>query len=113
MNRTTLLTFFLCLTFSLIMAGENQIISPDGKLVVSVSAENGMPVYSITYNGKLFLKKSPLGLKTNTGDFTQGLTLQENVGKRGIDESYELANIKQSNVHYEANEGGVCFFERE
>ena len=109
MNRTTLLTFFLCLTVSLIKAGEKQISSPDGKLVVSVSAENGFPAYSITLNGKLFLKKSPLGLKTNIGDFAQGLTLQENVIERGIDETYELANIKQSNVHYKANEGVFTF----
>jgi hypothetical protein len=68
MNRTTLLTFFLSLTVSLIKAGGNQISSPDGKLVVSVSADDGLPVYEITYNGSLFLKRSPLGLKTDLGD---------------------------------------------
>jgi len=109
MNRTILLAFILCLSVCLIKAAENQISSPDGKLIVSVSAENGLPVYSITYNDKLFLNNSPLGLKTNMGDFAQGLALQENVSKRAIDETYELPNIKQSNVHYKASEGVFTF----
>ncbi len=30
------------------------------------------PVYSIVYNGKPMLEKSPLGMNTNIGDFTKG-----------------------------------------
>jgi hypothetical protein len=109
MNRTTLLTFFLSLTVSLIKAGGNQISSPDGKLVVSVSADVGLPVYEITYNGSLFLKRSPLGLKTDLGDYTRGLVLDEKVSERKVDANYELPNIKKSNVHYEAHEGVFTF----
>jgi hypothetical protein len=109
MNRTTLLTFFLSLTVSLIKAGGNQISSPDGKLVVSVSADDGLPVYEITYNGSLFLKRSPLGLKTDLGDYTRGLVLDEKVSERKVDANYELPNIKKSNVHYEAHEGVFTF----
>ncbi|MBN1144299.1 MAG: glycoside hydrolase family 97 protein [Bacteroidales bacterium] len=109
MNRTTLLTFFLCLTVSLMKAGENQISSPDGKLVVSVSAENGLPVYQVTYNGKQFLKNSPLGLKTDLGDFTGELTMLEKQSQEKIETSYQLPNIKKSSVHYEAQEGVFTF----
>ena len=49
---------------------QSVVKSPDGKLSVSVSISNGMPVYSILYNQKTFLENSPLGLKTNVGDFT-------------------------------------------
>lgn len=99
-------TFFLLLIFasSSAIAAEKQVSSPDGKLIVTVSAETGIPVYSITLNGKQFLNQSPLGLKTNIGDFTQGLSLKDSTAVRKIDESYELPNIKQSKVRYEANE---------
>ena len=90
-------------------AAGKQVTSPDGKLVVSVSAENGVPTYSVTLNGKQFLQQSPLGLKTNIGDFTQGLSLRDSIGSKKIDESYELPNIKQSKVHYEANEAVFSF----
>lgn len=90
-------------------AAEKQVASPDGKLVVSVSAENGLPIYSVTLNGKQFLQQSPLGLKTNIGDFTQGLSLRDSIGSKKIDESYELPNIKQSRVHYVANEAVFSF----
>jgi hypothetical protein len=90
-------------------AAEKLVTSPDGKLVVSVSAENGVPTYSVTLNGKQFLQQSPLGLKTNIGDFTQGLSLRDSIGSKKIDETYELPNIKQSKVHYEANEAVFSF----
>jgi hypothetical protein len=90
-------------------AAEKQVTSPDGKLDVSVSAENGVPTYSVTLNGKQFLQQSPLGLKTNIGDFTQGLSLKDTIGTKKIDETYELPNIKQSKVHYEANEAVFSF----
>ena len=33
------------------------------------------PSYSITYNGKTMLEKSPLGMNTNIGDFAKGMKL--------------------------------------
>ena len=59
--------------------------SPDGKLAVNVSLENGKPSYNISLNGKTFLNKSPLGLKTNVGDFTEGLVLKQNTSLRKIE----------------------------
>ncbi|WP_254448417.1 glycoside hydrolase family 97 N-terminal domain-containing protein [Spirosoma rhododendri] len=79
--------------------------SPDGKLVVTVSLETGKPTYSISLNGKPFLARSPLGLKTNVGDFSEGLAAGKPVAITKIDRSYELKTIKKSNVHYVANEG--------
>ncbi|WP_343617193.1 glycoside hydrolase family 97 catalytic domain-containing protein [Flavobacterium sp.] len=88
---------------------QSAIKSPDGKLEVSVSVNNGMPQYSVTYNEKTVIEKSPLGLKTNAGDFSSGLTLDENSIQNKIDESYELRNIKKSSVHYTANEAIFLF----
>jgi hypothetical protein len=109
MKKIGFFTLMLLLVSGLVQAEGNQVISPDGKLSVSVLVENGAPVYRVAYNGKIFLEKSPLGLKTNVGDFTVGLTMNEQVTRRKIDENYELANIKQSKVHYEASEGVFTF----
>ena len=98
----------LCL-FGLFKLSAQTIASPDGKLKVALSVSNGMPSYSITYNEKTFLKNSPLGLKTSVGDFTTGLVLKADINQNKIDETYELANIKQRTVHYEANEAVFSF----
>jgi len=88
----------------------STISSPDGKLVVTVSLDNGKPAYSLSLNGKTFLEKSPLGLKTNVGDFTEGLALVDaKTTTQKIDNTYELPNIKQRKMHYVANEGGFVF----
>lgn len=94
-----------CCLFSFLNVNAQSVVkSPDGKLNVSVSIANGRPVYSISYNQKTFLENSPLGLKTNVGDFTTGLDLQPNPVQNKINQKYELPNIKQREVHYEANE---------
>lgn len=102
----------LCILVSItsLKAQEDSILSPDEKVIVTISTDSGVPTYSISYNGKIFLKQSPLGMKTNVGDFSQGLTMNENVSRRKINETYELPNIKQSKVNYKANEGVFSFF---
>lgn len=92
-------------------AGEKQITGPDGKLSVTVSDADGMPTYSICYNGILFLESSPLGLVTNVGDFSRGMSLGEDIRIKEIDEPYELPNIKQKNVQYVATEAVVPFMQ--
>lgn len=103
--------YVLCLClFSLFeLSAQSVVKSPDGKLNVSVSIANGKPLYSISYNEKTFLENSPLGLKTTVGDFTTGLVLKADANQNKIDETYELPNIKQHTVHYEANETVFSF----
>mgnify|MGYP003612252762 CR=1 FL=1 len=72
------------------LAQDIQIASPDGKTVVVVTVTDGQPGYSVLHNTTGFLQTSPLGLKTNLGDFTHNMTL-ENVGNLiSIDETYQL-----------------------
>jgi len=94
------------------MSSQSVISSPDGKLKVSVGLYQGMPSYSVSYSNKIFLEKSPLGLKTNVGDFASGLAVRGQVMKRTIEEAYELPNIKTSKVKYTANEA-VLTYEKE
>ena len=94
---------------SIVSAEDKQIASPDGKLVVTVADMDGRPSYSVSYDNVLFLKPSPLGMIANIGDFSSGMSLEKNVSTNKIDETYELASIKQSKVRYVANEAVFSF----
>lgn len=99
----------MLLVSSVASAEDKQIASPDGKLVVTVSDRDGRPSYSVSYDNVLFLEPSPLGIVANIGDFSSGMSLEKNVLINEIDETYELPSIKQSKVHYVANEAVFSF----
>ena len=111
-NSLGLLGVSLCLALS-VQAEERSFVSPDGKIKVVVTDEQGTPDYTVSYNNEVFILQSPLGLKTNIGDFTEGMTLKAtNSEVKQINETYELATIKQRKVNYVANEA-VCTFEKD
>ncbi len=103
----------MLLASSVASAENKQITSPDGKLVVTVADMDGRPSYSVSYDNVLFLKPSPLGMIANIGDFSSGMSLEKNVSTNKIDETYELASIKKSKVHYVANEAVFSFTQQE
>lgn len=84
-------------------AAEHQISSPDGGIVVKLSDQGGRIVYTVSYQTNEVLKQSPLGLKTNIGDWTQNLAMGQCVVKT-VKDSYSLPDIKQRQVEYEATE---------
>ena len=85
-----------------------RLTSPKGDIVVVVDVQNGKPTYEVLLGGVQFLKPSPLGLQTNIGDLTSGLTLAGSESKIQHDE-YALKTTKQSHVSYDATEA-VCHF---
>ena len=109
-NRMKSFIVMAMLLGSSVASAENkQITSPDGKLVVTVADMDGRPSYSVSYDNVLFLQPSPLGMVANIGDFSSGMSLEKNVSTNKIDETYELASIKKSKVHYVANEAVFSF----
>jgi hypothetical protein len=88
-----------------------RLTSPKGDIVVVVDVQNGKPTYEVSLGGVQFLKPSPLGLVTNIGDFTDGLTLAGCDSKIQHDE-YSLKTTKQSHISYDATEA-VCRFEKD
>lgn len=84
-------------------AAEHQISSPDGGIVVKLSDQGGRIVYTVSYQTNEVLKQSPLGLKTNIGDWAQNLAMGQCVVKT-VKDSYSLPDIKQRQVEYEATE---------
>lgn len=79
-----------------------EISSPDGKLKLNVFAENGKALYNLSFQGKIILEKSPLGLITNESDFSENLKLVNNK-KDKISKNYTNEKIKKSQVSYTAN----------
>ncbi len=88
-----------------------RLTSPKGDIVVVIDVQNGKPTYEVSLGGVQFLKPSPLGLLTNLGDFTEGLTLAGCDSKTQHDE-YWLKTTKQSHISYDATEA-VCRFEKD
>lgn len=100
MNK--LIIFCIFLISSKLLSQNAEVVSPDGKLKLNVAIENGQPVYMVSYNNKVMLENSPLGLVTNEGDFTKNMSfLNDSTGI--VRKRYELDKIKQSLVNYEAN----------
>ena len=90
-----------------VWAEDVKIASPDGKVNVTVTDQGGIPTYMITYDGRVMLKPSRLGLKASIGDFTAGITIKGQKQNR-IDQNYEMTRIKTSQVHYVATEAVIA-----
>lgn len=86
-----------------VAADAAALTSPDGKTAVTVACDNGMPTYTVEYNGTTVIMPSALGLNTNVGDFTKNLTLSKTGEVRKVTDSYRLYNTKHSEMNYEAN----------
>ena len=53
---------FFLLSFSAVLcARAAEVTGPDGRLKVNVDVADGVPCYSVTYDGKTFIGNSPLG----------------------------------------------------
>jgi len=96
-------------TTNILFAQIATVVSPDGKLKLQLSLEEGQPQYSVEYAGNTILEKSPLGIITNEGDFSTNLTFTGHETSL-VEKSYTQEKIKQSAVRYEANRL-VCAFE--
>ncbi len=79
-----------------------NVASPDGLLQLNINVENGIPVYSVIYNGKTMLENSPLGLTTNEGDFSSGMSFV-NSSTDKVNKEYTQEKIKHASVTYNAN----------
>lgn len=79
------------------------VTGPDTRLKVDLAVNGGIPMYSVSYDGKTILEKSPLGFIANTGNFSQGMSL---IGQETsqINKTYTQDRIKRSVVNYAANE---------
>ena len=105
--------FMVCLTFMgmAVTLLADTVKSPDGRIAVELTMQNGRPHYQVAYDGQELVKPSALGVTTNMGDFSSRLELKD-VAVQTVRDTYSLRNIKQSTVNYEATEA-VCQYEQE
>ena len=103
MKKLLITTMLTVTCIFAVNAKELKVTSPDGRLVVTLNDNGGIPVYSATYDGNEAIKPSRLGLITNVGDFSAGLTFKKS-SECKVNDSYSIRNIKARNVEYRANE---------
>lgn len=109
MIRNILSVFLVFCCFFCAIAQDISVSSPDEKLVVKLSLDQGKLYYNIFLHGKEMLEKSPLGLRGGQVDLSSNLKLTDK-SISVIDETYSEQKIKRSTVRYLANEL-VCKFE--
>ena len=85
-----------------------SVSSPDGKLTVEVSIQEGKAFYQVTYDGTVMVLPSALGLKTDMGDFTQGLNITDDRHDK-VEKNYSMPQVKASDIHFSANRMEVDF----
>ena len=107
MKKIILLLSSLLLVLPL-AASPVSVSGPDGRLVVTVSDQGGVPTYQITYDGVTLLSPSPLGLRTDIGNYTEGMELTASA-VTPVEDTYSVPTIKASAVHYVANKGVFTF----
>ena len=76
-------------------AETTTVTSPDGRLCVDINCHGGLLTYDVCYDGRDMMLTSCLGVVTDMGDYTQGLT-QHDVRTAEIDETYTLSHGKRS-----------------
>lgn len=103
---------FLCVLFSLPVMGQ-KVTSPDGLLQVELNLNSkGVLNYEVHYKQQEVIQRSPLGLNSSIGNFSQDLVFVSSQINE-IDEFYTLPHAKVSRVHYQANELVSTFLNRE
>lgn len=75
---------------------------PDGKLELEFVLEGGKPCYNVKYDNQQVIESSPLGFKSNIGDYSSSIKYVSSE-EGTIDQRYELDRIKSNYIHYLAN----------
>ena len=91
-----------------VMAREVSVTSPNGKLVVTVCDDSQQATYAVSLDGQQMVLPSALGFKADFGDFTQKLTITGSKTAHA-DRTYEMRQVKQSKMHYVAEQLTVDF----
>lgn len=108
MKKITTITICLMLSILCFANEVTKVSGPDGRLKVSVQENEGKVTYSVDYGSTPCLLPSPLGLKTNAGDFSSLRFVSSKEGSQKID--YRMNRSKTASVCKTVNTL-VCTFE--
>ena len=95
----------ICFLFSsnhTIAQNKIQLASPDGNIIFTLSANEGIPVYSIAYKKNLLIQNSSLNINIEKMGLLQKAFITKTSGAKEINENYTLTVGKASlvNNHY-------------
>lgn len=94
----------ICMASSaLCWADDVCVSSPDGKLVVKVSDEEGQLYYTIDLGDGAMLTRSPLGLQTSIGDLSRHLKVVDHTSETGLTRHYTMRGTKAAGATYNYN----------
>ena len=85
------------------MAQVVSVSSPNGKLKVDITCQDGQATYTVNYDGQMMMTPSALGLKTDIGDYTKGLKLTDSQ-QSSVDKTYTMTRTKTASSHFVANQ---------
>ena len=97
------MTICMALAFLSGSAQTAKVGGPDGKLQLEFEVSAGTPAYSVIYDGKTVIEKSPLGFISNMGDYASGIQLVKADDVVKVEKSYELNRSKRRFCEYKAN----------
>ena len=86
----------------LIFAGAITLSSSNKMVNVEIEVEDGIATYSVKYGAGEMLLPSRLGIKTNIGDFTKGLTLKD-IKNGTYSRTDKMTRTKTSRLEFFAN----------
>ena len=110
--KKTIFLMTVAMAMATAQAKDVKVVSPNGNLVVTVTDEGGKPAYFVELGGQQMLDKSALGLKTNIGDFTEGLAIT-GAEQRKVTKDYTMTRTKASSGHYVANQATISLVNKE
>ena len=110
--KKTIFMMTVAMAMATAQAKDVKVASPNGNLVVTVTDEGGKPAYFVELGGQQMLDKSALGLKTNIGDFTEGLAITGSE-QRKVTKDYTMTRTKASSGHYVANQATISLVNKE
>ena len=85
------------------MAQVVSVSSPNGKLKVDITCQDGQAAYTVSYDGQTMMTPSAIGLKTDIGDYTKGLKLTDSQ-QSSVDKTYTMTRTKTASSHFVANQ---------
>ena len=105
--KRCILWLLAALTGALQATAENrQVQSPDGRLTVEIACDNGMPTYSISYDGQTLVEPSRLGLTTSIGNYAERMRLC-GVEETLVERHYDMTHTKAGQSDFRARQADV------
>ena len=111
MMKKTILTILAAATALNLFA--QQFCSPDGRMQLTLSCEDGHPSYILTYDSIPCVLSSSLGLVLDCADFSSGMSIDDqHISVDTVLVDYSLNKIKKSNVSHKSVEAVVPFLHK-